>query len=329
MKILRNYTLLSLLIVVVTACDRDSVESVKFDVTVENGTSVRAGDNINFLFYGNADYITFYSGCYENNYDNRERTEADLSALKMTCSIRQQYNDQEYLNREIFFVYLSTDFSGIYTAGELNKATWIPISGREPNRLPTLAPPSASPVEASGTIDLSQYVDLGQKFYIAFQYNAFGRTSIPQANGNGRYTNRPRIDVTALNMQKVTADGQEVNVSNAITEWGFRPVYQQSVGNKNYQVNDNGLLFQPQKAAIDTTTGKEPDEIVWMVSALINPRSVEPDRGTAIKSIEASLPSYAYTYKEQGTYTATFVATNANLWDDSRIVKQIAITVTP
>lgn len=329
MKIFKNYNLLLLLAILATACDRDAVDDVEFDVTLKGTATISAGEDVTFLFDGNADYITFYSGCHENNYANRERTETELSSLKMTCNIRQQYNDKDYLNQELFFAYLSTDFSGIYTADELNRATWIPISGREFNRLPVPVPTSASPVETSGTIDLSTYIGLEKKFYIAFQYNAPGRTSFPAANGSGRYINRPRVDVTGLALLKTTADGQDINVNNAITEWGFRPIYQQSVENKNYQVNDNGLLFQPQKAGIDTTTGREPDEIVWMVSTLINPKSVEPDRGTAIKSIEAALPSYTYTYKEAGTYTATFIATNANLWNGNQLMKQITITVTP
>lgn len=326
---MRYYILLLMLGAAATSCDRDSVDTVKFDVTVQNNGTVSAGQDAVFLFSGNADYITFYSGAPESNYEHRNRTEAELAALKMSCTIRQQYNDLDYLNREIFFAYVSTDFSGIYTPEELNKATWTPLSGREYNRLPVPVPASASPVETSGSIDLGAYVGLEKDFYIAFLYKAAGRASIPQANGGGRYTNRPRIDVSGLSMQKTTTDGEVVNVENAITEWGFRPVYQQSTGNKNYQVNDNGLLFQPQKAVTDASTGREPDETVWMVSALIRPKAVEPDRGMAIKSIEANLNSYASTYKEPGSYTATFVATNANLWNGSQVVKQVTVNVIP
>lgn len=329
MKTMKYYIMLLIWAVAAASCDPDGVDCAKFDVTVLNGGTVTAGQNAVFLFNGNADYLTFYSGCPENNYDNRNRTEAELTALKMSCTIRQQYNDRDYLNREIFFIYLSTDFSGIYTPEEISKATWIPISGKEYHRLPVPVPTSASPVETSGNIDLSTFVGLEQNFYIAFLYKAPGRASIPQSNGSGRYTNRPRIDVSNLNMLKLTADGQEVNLNNAVTGWGFRPVYQQSVNNKNYQVNDNGLLFQPQKAEVDATTGREPDETVWMVSTLIRPKAVEPDRGTAIKSMEANLSSYAYTYKTPGTYTATFVATNANLWNGNQIVKQVTVNVIP
>ena len=318
-----------LLMALCTACSRNEVDDVRFEVSVDNADQLKAGGNVTFRFSGNADYITFYSGTSGNNYANRQRTEADLQSLSMSCALKQQYNDSAYLNKEVIGVFLSTDFSGDYTAEALNKATWIPLSGREYNRLPVPCPVSASAVETAGEIDLAPFVSLGQPFYIAFQYNAAGRNTIPTANGGGHYTNRPRVDITDLTMTKVTTDGETVEVTNAISEWAFRIVFQQSATRTNYQVNDTGLLFQPQKASVDATTGKEPDEIVWMVSGQINPRTVEPDRGTAIKTIEAHLPSYTCSYPTAGTYNATFIATNANLWNGKQEVRQLTITINP
>ena len=122
-------------------------------------------------------------------------------------------------------------------------------------------------------------------------------------------------------------DGERRSVTNASTEWGFRMVTESSATQTNYQTTDNGLLFQPQKATIDEATGREPDEVVWMVSQQINPCSVSPDCGTPIKTMEAYLRSYSYTYKEPGTYTATFVATKANLWDSQQQTIQLTIQV--
>ena len=64
-----------------------------------------------------------------------------------------------------------------------------------------------------------------------------------------------------------------------------------------------------------------------MVSQNINPRSVEPDRGTAIQSIEARLNKYSYSYRKAGTYTATFVAKNANMWESKATVRKLTIVV--
>ena len=322
------FALATALAALATGCSRDSVDEVCFNVTTEGNVSlIKRGESVNFLFEGNPDYITFYAGDAGNNYANRQRTEARLSSLSMECSVRQQYNDVNYLSQELLHIYLSTDFSGDYTPEAIHQATWIPISGREYGRLPVPIPTSASAVESNGSTDLANYIDINKPFYVAFLYNAAGRESIHSANGNGRYITRPRVDVSNLNLHKQTEDGEQLSVTNTITEWAFRIVMERSATQTNYQINDNGLLFQPQKATIDAATGREPDEVIWMVSREINPCTVEPDRGTPIKSIEAFLRSYNYTYKQAGTFTATFVATNANLWNSKEQVRQLTIQV--
>lgn len=322
-----NSILASSLILMASACDPDGVDSLSFNVRTEGGvTTVKTDEEIHFLIDGNADYITFYSGEDGNNYDNKSRTEAEIASLTLSCNIKQQYNDLSYWNKEIIHAYISTDFSGVYTPEELSKATWAPISGNEYGHLPMPMATAASAAETSGTVDLSLFTNINKKFYVAFQYNAEGRDAIPESNGNNKYTNRPRVDITNLKMQKTTADGQVIDITDAIKEWAFRPIYQQSSTMTNYQVSDNSLLFQPQKATLNAE-GKEPNEVVWMVSQNINPRSVEPDRGTAIQSIEARLNKYSYSYRKAGTYTATFVAKNANMWESKATVRKLTIVV--
>lgn len=307
-----------------TGCDRDSVEDIQFGIAIQNDmNNIYAGDEVTFGFEGNPGYIVFYSGDTDNNYANKDRTEVALKSLGMSCSIKQQYTDLEYRNKEILKIYISEDFNGQYSAEDINKATWNLISGNGYNQINVPAPPSATAVEIKGQTDLSEYKD--KNFYIAFEYIAPKRESIPTSDGGGRYVTAPRIDVNSLTMIKETEDGQKIEMTNAATEWAFNVVYENSEKLGTYQVNDNGLLFQPQK-------GKEhndDDVIVWMVSQLISPSAVSPDRGTAIKSIEAVLPSYSYQYKTPGEYTATFIATNANMWNSKQIVKQLKFSVKP
>lgn len=310
------------------SCSRDEVEQVRFSVATEGSvTTVKVDETVRFLFGGTPDYITFYAGDEGNNYAYRERTKAELSHLEMSCTVRQQYNDINYLDQELLHIYLSTDFTGEYTAEAIHQATWIPISGNEYGRLPVPIPSSASAVETSGTTDLSRYIDINQPFYVAVLYQAAGREKIPTSNSGGQYISRPRVDVTNFYLHKTTTDGHRISVTNASTEWGFRTLIESSATGTNYQLTDNGFLFQPQKATIDATTGREPDEIIWMVSQAVDPCSVEPDRGTPIKSIEGYLSSYNYSYRQAGTYTATFIATNANLWNSEQEMRQITIQV--
>ena len=328
-RTLYTLTLMAMaMLLTLASCSRDTVDEVRFSVATEGGvTTLKVDESVRFLFSGNPDYITFYAGDEGNNYAYRERTKAELSQLQMECTVRQQYNDVNYLEQELLHIYLSTDFTGEYTAEALHQATWIPISGGEYGRLPVPIPTSAAAVETTGSTDLSRYIDINKPFYVAVLYQAAGREEIPTSNSGGRYITRPRVDVSNFYLHKTTTDGHLISVKNASTEWGFRTLIESSATGTNYQLTDNGFLFQPQKATLDAATGREPDEIIWMVSQEVDPCSVEPDRGTPIKSIEGYLSSYSYSYREAGTYTATFIATNANLWNSEQEMRQITIQV--
>ena len=56
--------------------------------------------------------------------------------------------------------------------------------------------------------------------------------------------------------------------------------------------------------------------------------SCNPDAGVAIKNISQSLEIYSHTYEEAGTYTATFVANNANyVHQGGQVVRELTINV--
>lgn len=310
-------------VLMTTACNPDSVDEIKFDVRTDQATATcRVGQPLTFLFDGNAQYITFFSGEPGNCYANIGRTNVDIASLQLKSTIKQQYTDREYRNKEIVYAYVSRDFNGEYTLDNIQAATWEKISGREYNQVTVPLTRDNVSEEVSSTVELSAYKD--KPFYVAFQYNAFKRNDVPTADGGGRYIVQPRVDVKPLSLIKTTVEGMTVVWDNPLTEWAFRVIYQQSAQQGNYKVDDTSLLFQPQKGKEHT----DQDVVVWMVSRAINPGEVEPDRGTAIKSTDAYLPAYTHTYTQPGVYTATFIATNANLWNNEQIVKEITITVT-
>ena len=311
--------------IILAACS-DAVDPARFDVGIATGTGA-AGEPVRFLFNGNPDYITFYSGEDGCDYNASDRYEADITALRLSCSVRQQYNSVEYLGQQLIFAYVSTDFNGDYSPEGINAASWTPITGDGDNCLPVPVPASAAAVSCSGSIDLGQYTGTSQPFYIAFLYNAPGRATIPPSNGGGRYVVKPRIDITDLIMTKTLDDGSIKLLDNASDQFGLRPVYESSYNRTNFRVNDDGLLFQPAQAVADPLTGREPDERVWMATTLIDPRKVDPDRGIPIKSIEGRLTEYEHVYSQPGTYTATFVATNANMWDSKSTIRQLTVSI--
>lgn len=303
------------------SCTRDNVDDVKFDVQIEDETNLRVGTPVTFKFAGNAEYITFFSGEPGNSYDNIQRVEANVASMQLNCTVKQQYTDNEYRLKEIVHAYISEDFNGDYTIESIQDATWQDVTGQEYGQIAVPLTINSATDEISSKVDWSEYK--GKPFYLAFQYNAFKRNSVPASDGGGRYLMQPRVDINPLTLTRTTEDGLEMIWENAITDWAFRIVYENSTQQGNYQVTDGGLLFQPQKNKEHT----DDDVIVWMVSRQLNPQEVEPDRGTAIKSTEAYLPAYSHTYSKPGTYTATFIATNANLWDSEQKIKEITFTI--
>lgn len=323
MKLNKCYIASMLAAFALTGCDPDAVDDVDFGVSVADCQNmVHAGKEVTFQFSGNPDYIAFYSGEEGNNYANKDRTEVELRSLSMTTAFRQQYTDREYYNQELIRVYISEDFSGNYTVEDIKRATWTKISGQEEGQVKVPAPPGSSAVNTSSTFDLAAYAT--KDFYVAFEYNAPKRQDIPTVEGGGKYIQAPRIDVQSLVLNKETADGIKVAMNNTATDWGFQIVYENSEKKGTYLVNDESLLFQPQK-------GKEhndDDIIVWMVSQKLDPNAVSPDRGTALKGTDVRLNGYTHTYSKPGEYTATFIATNANMWNAKQIVRQVTFTVT-
>lgn len=313
---------MALSIAVLSGCDRDGVDDVEFGVRIENDINqVRVGQPVTFLFDGNAEYISFFSGENGNNYAHITRDSIDITGLQLDCTIKQQYTDKEYRLKEMIHAYISQDFSGVYDLEHIQQASWEKISGSEYNQIIVPLTAVESTEEVSSSIDLSDYKQA--PFYIAFQYNAPKRTDVPASSGSGRYVVAPRIDVNPLSLEKTTVEGDRIVWDNPSTDWGFRVVYEKSTQESNYSVNDGGLLFQPQQNKEHT----DEDVIVWMVSRLIQPWEVEPDRGLPIKSMESYLPSYTYIYSKPGQYQLTFIATNATLWESDRIVKQMTLTV--
>ena len=246
MKGSKLYIVFIMVTMFLTGCNPDNVDNVTFDVSIADCTNqIHTGREVTFLFEGNPDYITFYSGENGNSYANKDRTTVTLNSLTLEASFKQQYTDKEYYNKELIHVYISEDFSGNYTVEGIKNSHWTKISGQEAGQLIVPAPPTSSSVTTESTYNLAKYAD--KNFYVAFEYNAPKREEVPESDGNGKYVQAPRIDVQSLVLKKETADGQQVAMSNTATDWGFQIVYENSEQKGSYLVNDESLLFQPQK----------------------------------------------------------------------------------
>ena len=306
----------------------DSVDDVEFNVSIPQ--EIYAGEPMTFTFDGNPDYIVFYSGTEGNQYANRNRTNIEIERMDISYYITQRYTTRQDFKTPILHVMVSEDFSGALTAEAVQAATWKDLSAQSGSTTADQPFPVPNPdaVEKNPTgyaratnVDFSAYKD--KQFYFAFKYLAGLHPTISGGSGaNATYANHPRIDITEMNMQKVaTTGGESITMDDLQNEWGFSTVFVNSTSQATYTISSNTLMFQPQNDHRD-----KPVE-VWMISQRLDPTAVEPDRGTALKGTNVRLTSYEYTYTEPGTYTATFIATNANMWDSKETIREVTFEV--
>ena len=124
----------------------------------------------------------------------------------------------------------------------------------------------------------------------------------------------------------------------------------EALGNKNLTLEEMKSAEYADKIAYATVDGNipyfwrisQPSDFVtsggaagdtkgdtWLISnSILLNGSCDPDAGVAIKNISQSLEIYSHTYEEAGTYTATFVANNANyVHQGGQVVRELTINV--
>lgn len=293
-----------------SSCTFDKVDDVKLNVKIDMETQeIYAGDEVRFHIDGNPDYIVFYSGEAGHIYANRERVKADIESMTLSYTIKQQYTETYYQNREVMGIWISEDFNGSYTPEDVKNATWTKLSGTGEGMLKVPTCPDVRQETVSEEVDFSAYKD--KKFYLALSY----QTPLVEGAEKGQ----PRVDVKPFKLDKII-DGGLSTMGRPSTDFGFNYVALNGNSSGNFRADESMLLYQPGKAFT-----KEFD--IWAISQLIDPSSVSPDKGEPIKALDMGTDSYVYTYKTPGEYTATFEARNANMWNSDVTVKEIKVIV--
>lgn len=325
------------------ACDRDATENIAFGVNVQTPDAVHAGQPVTFEFDGNPDYISFYSGEKNNRYANHDRTTLpEVDSLGISYAAKMQYAENyDYLGDRILRILISETYDG---SGNINPEEWHDITDPDPavneEYLESVVLKSGTTADLPyAALNLSLYKD--KDFYLALRYLAGPHTGVKSKGDlrpdNGKvysYDNRPRIDITELKLVKREPDKNLITVEDMLTDFAFTTNFVNSKVQNNFTITSYKMMFQPQEyvtadgvATVDELQDYDMD--VWMVSQKLSPHSVEPDRGTPIKGTNARLGSYQHTYTEPGTYTATFIVTNANKWDAKQTVHEVTVEVKP
>ena len=264
------------------SCIKDEAPDAYLGVTLQQG-QYRAGEPVTFKFEGDPDNIVFWSGENGHRYEYRERTQADCDIfLDFTSYVR---NGDAGKNLKIC---ISTDFSGVYDEANVKAATWTDISDRF-----RFSPGTDN--YPSGELQLDEYLQTasaGGNFFIAFRYTGGSNQWIVRSTDVDRQT----PENVRSSMADMSSIGwQFVDCGNPDASWNF----------------DGSRLY------FDWNTGAGTDNDDWAISGPLNASSVDPDTGTALKSLSTTMDEFTYTYNEPGIYKAVF-ATSSVWYSDSK-----------
>lgn len=277
------------------SCDNDATEKLSFDVNTPDIT-INEGEKVNFNFYGNPNYLTFYSGEEGNMFENKNRTNKAIDNVYVSFTTSQQYGSQKNKLK----VWMSENFNGDYSEAGIQKATWTELTSE------FVLPNGGQTNIQSGRKDFSKYKD--SKFFFAFEY-------LPDAGSV-----EPKITISPIRL--ITKLGNtETENTNVTSSFGFSMVaIKGGTGTGvSMKADKSSIIFQGGDGKVDNH--------IWMISKPIDASAIEPDYGVAIKNMSAKIETYSYVYNKAGEYNATFVATNANKWNSESTTRQIKITV--
>lgn len=325
-----------------TACDQELKQNAELKVGVITSENVRydgetvtvkKGTPVEFSLKGDPDFITFFSGEIGSKYEYRDRTlvdAKDLTTSLLNFSIWPQYGNAE-CTAGILSMYISDSFPGMGKKNFEEDSVLV-----ENFQWKELVPQSELPQKPlTATTALSYKVDLkeylGKNISIAIRYKATNNSST-----------QPRMNFTNVKVQNSMADGQTtslfadafgftaLNMDNKknytdqksmTKDREYGTVINNTSGIWNLKDAGNGLFF------IHSSGAKAGLKYSWLVSNPIVINACTPDHGVNIKNITQTLNSHTYQYNKVGTYTATFVGTNANYKQESTTLATIKVNV--
>jgi hypothetical protein len=270
-----------------------SISSLSFSVNTSS-TSYHLGDTVHFIFSGNPDNISFYSGETGTNYANRNRvTLPGLSQLQFT-SYAQYATQQNTLK-----LLVSNNFNSLYDSADIYKATWKDITSRATLSTGLTGTPS-------GIVDLSDFAAQNLPVYIAFKYVAVTGSTQPTWTIQSFNLALLQPDITVTPVATIANAGwSKVNVLNAAAIWGITAT-QLSIAGGNA-----------------TAAGNED----WAISSLLYLNKVAPDVAVPIKNITQVLNSYNYVFSKPGLYKVVFLAGNATADAQQSSTKEVDLTI--
>lgn len=313
-------------------CSKEiAVKQLDFDVTVAktNGAvsnTYTTADSLNFVFKGNPDVITFYSGEINRQYINKDRTSADGTPVLKFTSLRATGTQANSLA-----LMISSDFKGIAlkpgTTVRDTATTNANIASAQWSDLTSQATLSTGAATVSGDINLSSFANQGKPVYIAFKYVATAGTIQNKWTITLLTLTNKLADESIYTLGNLGAPNTEIKNYGAIT---YSPGWWVSY-DENKNANKYPWVFTAGTSLVITgaaTAGAAtaPAES-WAIMGPINLKKVSPDIGVGLKSISAKLENYPYKYPSVTQSEPTFVASNNVVGSSAIVVKPLSIKI--
>ena len=323
-------------------CDSELEDEAALQVDVKtsanvqvNGSTitVKKGTPVDFLFSGDPDFITFFSGETGQKYEYRNRTQVDpedIESSRLTFSVWMQYGNAKTAAGALS-MYISDAFGGLYK-NDFERDSMQVESFDWQELVPQDALPQAPASAAKATsFDLDMAAYLGKTFTIAVKYQ-------PQDNSAAQ----PRVNFVGMLIKNKMKDGTETTLY--ASNFGFTPVnmcnrmqlsdQKSMTANRSYGTvtnNTSGIWNMVNASSgnffIHSSGAKAVLKYSWLVSDAIMTNACSPDQGINIKNIAQALNSYSYTYEKAGTYKAVFLGTNANFKGESKVIQEVTVQV--
>ncbi|WP_343702764.1 DUF5017 domain-containing protein [Chitinophaga sp.] len=281
------------------ACKREKVPMPDFQVHTSSLT-YKAGDTVRFVFSGNPDNITFFSGEPGHHYEFRKRTSA-ANDLQVQFSTWVRYG----MIRDNLQLMVSNNFNGKATVADVQAATWTDVSDRAVFSTGTDRTPS-------GVVSLKDFARPLQDsalIYVAFRY-----TDYKKPQGQNQWV------IRTFEANNVSDDGV-ISPLAVMSTGGWQQVDVKNPGFK-WTITTAQLL-------IANAPGTADDNEDWVISKGFNPWQIKPDVGTALKNVSTVLAEHTYVYTKPGTYKVVFDASAVRYTGEKRVLREINLTITP
>lgn len=288
-----------------SACT-DEEEMPSFDVKPSTLT-LKAGDTLTFDIASDAGFVSFYSGEFGNDYAFAGGRIIKAQGLDMFFQSRVNFGTQA----DQLTVLASTDFNNTYDVASVKAATWVDITSR------FLLGTTANVYRDSGTKDISDLYQAGKPLYLAFKY----LTKPQAANGTGR-----TWTITNFSLKSMTEIGPQEVADQKSAAWTLV---------QEAEILDPGRSSVTSSGTITLRANNVNTELntaFWAVSKSFALSDIDmgPDKSVPIKNMSVNnIKRHTHVYAKPGEYKAVFVAVNESVYGQKKVLKEVAVTVTP